>query len=45
MAKLNNIKINAFRGISDLYVEDLSNINLIVGDNNCGKAFLKLYNY
>lgn len=38
MAKLNNIKINAFRGISDLYVEDLSNINLIVGDNNCGKT-------
>lgn len=38
MAKLNNISIGAFRGISDLTVNDLSQVNLIVGDNNCGKT-------
>ncbi len=38
MAKLKNIAIEAFRGISNLTVTDLSQINLIVGDNNCGKT-------
>lgn len=38
MAKLKNIKINTFRGISNLSVDELSHINLIVGDNNCGKT-------
>ena len=38
MAKLKSIKINTFRGISDLSVDELSHINLIVGDNNCGKT-------
>ena len=38
MAKLRNIRINTFRGISNLKVDDLSHVNLIVGDNNCGKT-------
>ena len=38
MAKLRNIKIDTFRGISNLSVDELSHINLIVGDNNCGKT-------
>lgn len=38
MAVLNKIKISAFRGISDLSLNDLANVNLIVGDNNCGKT-------
>lgn len=38
MAKLRNIKIDTFRGISNLKINDLSHINLIVGDNNCGKT-------
>lgn len=38
MAKLRNIKINTFRGISNLKVDALSHVNLIVGDNNCGKT-------
>ena len=45
MAKINNISINSFRGICNLSVDDLSHVNLIVGDNNCEKqVFLKLYN-
>lgn len=38
MARLKKIKIDTFRGISDLNINDLSHINLIVGDNNCGKT-------
>lgn len=38
MAKINNISINSFRGICNLSVNDLSHVNLIVGDNNCGKT-------
>lgn len=38
MAKINNININSFRGICNLSVNDLSHVNLIVGDNNCGKT-------
>lgn len=38
MAELQSIKINTFRGISNLNVDNLSRINLIVGDNNCGKT-------
>ena len=38
MAKINNISINSFRGICNLSVDDLSHVNLIVGDNNCGKT-------
>lgn len=32
------IEINQFRGIRKLVVSDFSRINLIVGDNNCGKT-------
>lgn len=38
MAKINNISINSFRGICNLSVDDFSHVNLIVGDNNCGKT-------
>lgn len=38
MARLKKIKIDTFRGISDLDINDLSHVNLIVGDNNCGKT-------
>ena len=38
MAFLKSIEINQFRGIQQLAVSDLSNINLIVGDNNSGKT-------
>lgn len=38
MPGLKNLKIDTFRGISDLKVDNLSPINLIVGDNNCGKT-------
>ncbi len=38
MATLKNINIEAFRGISNLTIDGLSQVNLIVGDNNCGKT-------
>jgi AAA15 family ATPase/GTPase len=38
MSKINSIEINQFRGIKKLEVSDFSRINLIVGDNNCGKT-------
>ena len=38
MAFIKLIEINQFRGIQKLTVSDFSNINLIVGDNNCGKT-------
>lgn len=37
MAGIKLIEINQFRGIRKLVVSDFSRINLIVGDNNCGK--------
>ena len=40
MANITSIEINQFRGIKQLTVSDLSNINLIVGDNNSGKTTL-----
>lgn len=33
-----NICINSFRGIRDLEMKNLGKVNLIVGDNNCGKT-------
>jgi AAA15 family ATPase/GTPase len=33
-----SIKIKNFRGITDLKLENLSRVNLIVGKNNCGKT-------
>ena len=38
MAFIKLIEINQFRGIRKLTVSDLSDINLIVGDNNSGKT-------
>ena len=38
MANLQSLKIKRFRGIRDLSVENLGQINLVVGDNNCGKT-------
>ena len=38
MASLNSLFIEKFRGIKSLKIEDLKRINLIVGDNNCGKT-------
>lgn len=38
MAYIKAIEINHFRGIKQLSVNDFSNINLIVGDNNSGKT-------
>ena len=38
MIKLNEIEINKFRGISDLLLANVGEVNLIVGDNNCGKT-------
>lgn len=38
MAMLSTLSINRFRGIRNLSIETLGQINLIVGDNNCGKT-------
>ena len=51
MAGLDKLYIDSFRGIRDLNLENLRPINLIVGNNNCGKTsvleavqFLRFYN-
>ena len=38
MAFFRTIDIKSFRGIRNLSIKDLGEINLIVGDNNCGKT-------
>lgn len=38
MAFLKTVNIISFRGIQNLSIENLGTINLIVGDNNCGKT-------
>ena len=35
---LENFGISHFRGISNLAVESLNHVNIIAGDNNCGKT-------
>lgn len=35
---IQDLRVRSFRGIKDLNVEQLNHINLIVGDNNCGKT-------
>lgn len=35
---IENLHVHAFRGIRNLTTEHLNHINLIVGDNNCGKT-------
>lgn len=38
MTMINKLIIEQFRGINDLKIDKLNRINLIVGDNNCGKT-------
>ena len=38
MAMLNELSIECFRGIRNLTINELRRINLVVGDNNCGKT-------
>lgn len=46
MAHIKSMEIYQFRGIQQLIVSDFSRINLIVGDNNCGKLrFWRQFNY
>lgn len=35
---IESLKINLFRGIENLEIEDLGAVNIIVGDNNAGKT-------
>ena len=35
---LRNLRIKSYRGIADLSIEQLGRVNLIVGENNCGKT-------
>lgn len=37
---LSSLKVKTFRGIKDLEVKDLGDINILVGANNCGKTSL-----
>ena len=38
MAMLNELSIECFRGIQNLTINELRRINIVVGDNNCGKT-------
>ena len=38
MVYIKNLDIKSFRGISSLQLSDLSPINILTGDNNCGKT-------
>lgn len=38
MAYISKISIKSFRGIQNLVVDSLNNINIVLGDNNCGKT-------
>ncbi len=40
MKLINKLQVERFRGIRDLSISRLAQINLIVGDNNCGKTSL-----
>ncbi|MBQ7179383.1 MAG: AAA family ATPase, partial [Victivallales bacterium] len=35
---INSISIHGFRGIHELDIPSLKRVNLVVGDNNCGKT-------
>ena len=37
---ITDMRINAYRGIRGLKLENLGNVNIILGDNNCGKTSL-----
>ena len=36
--RIENLKINYFRGIKDLEISNCNDINIIMGDNNSGKT-------
>lgn len=38
MAYISKISIKSFRGIQNLVVDSFNNINIVLGDNNCGKT-------
>ena len=38
MKGLSQLKIEQYRGIVNLYISELNRINLVIGDNNCGKT-------
>ena len=38
MAYLRRLQIDRYRGIKALKIDELKNVNLVVGDNNCGKT-------
>ena len=38
MSEIKNIYIETFRGIKNLRLENLAPINILTGDNNCGKT-------
>ena len=40
MKLMSKLAVEGFRGIHDLKIDHLSQVNLIVGDNNCGKTSL-----
>lgn len=40
MRLLSTLDIKCFRGIRNLHIDNLTQVNLIVGDNNCGKTSL-----
>ena len=40
MCKIKKIEINNFRGIRSLQIDDLRRVNVILGNNNCGKSSL-----
>ena len=43
---LNELNIQSFRGIKNLQLTDFNDINLLTGDNNCGKtSVLEVINY
>ncbi len=35
---ITSLKINGYRGLRDFAVEDLADVNILLGDNNCGKT-------
>jgi len=35
---LENLNIEAFRGMTNVKLENLAPVNIVVGDNNCGKT-------
>lgn len=44
MAAINSINIETFRGINNLKLDNLAEVNILTGDNNSGKtSILKFY--